>query len=62
MQHLKGLEKLEKFDSRKADVVKLRIFCGLTVAEVVEALGVAKATVERDWSFALAWLRNELRG
>ena len=57
-----ALEKLEQFDSRKADVVKLRMLCGLTVAEVAEALGVAKATVERDWSFAKAWLGNELGG
>ena len=59
---VEALEKLEKLDSRKANVVKLRLFCGLTVAEVVDALGIAKATVERDWSFAKAWLGNELGG
>lgn len=57
---VEALEKLEKLASRKADVVKLRLFCGLTVAEVAELLGTAKATVERDWGFAKAWLSNEL--
>ena len=59
---VEALEKLEKLGSRKAEVVKLRMFCGLTVAEVAELLGTAKATVERDWSFAKAWLSNELGG
>ena len=49
-------------DARKADVVRLRLFCGLTVAQVGKALGVAKGTVERDWSFAKAWLGTELGG
>ena len=57
-----ALKKLEAMDSRKADVVKLRVLCGLTIAEVAEALGIAKATAERDWSFAKAWLGNELGG
>ena len=56
------LEKLEALDARKADVVRLRLFCGLTVAQVGEALGVAKGTVERNWSFAKAWVANELGG
>jgi len=54
------LEKLEKIDARKANVVQLRVFCGLTVTEVSESLGIGHATVERDWKFAKAWLQNEL--
>lgn len=57
-----ALKKLEAMDSRKADVVKLRMLCGLTIGETAEALGVAHATIERDWSFARAWLAAELAG
>lgn len=55
-----ALKKLEAMDSRKADVVKLRMLCGLTIREVAEALCVGHATVERDWNFARAWLATEL--
>jgi len=54
------LEKLSKLDARKADVVRYRILWGFTNREIGEALGVALATVERDWAFARAWLAKEL--
>ncbi len=54
-----ALEALARLDSRTADVVKLRVVWGLTMPEVAEALGVSLATVERDWSFARAWLARE---
>ena len=57
-----ALKKLEAFDSRKANVVKLRIMCGLTIAEAAESLGVGHATVERDWRFSKAWLAAEFAG
>jgi DNA-directed RNA polymerase specialized sigma24 family protein len=40
--------------------VDLRIFSGLTVAEAAECLGVSERTVEADWFFARAWLRQRL--
>ena len=53
-------KKLDAMDSRKADVVKLRMLFELTIPEVSEALGLGHATVERDWRFARAWLAPEL--
>ena len=55
-----ALEALEKLDARKAEVVRYRIIWGLTVPEAAEALGVGRATVERDWSFVKTWLAKEL--
>lgn len=55
-----ALEKLERVDPQEAKVVELRVFGGLTVREVAAALGVSRATVERDWTAARAWLRREL--
>jgi RNA polymerase sigma factor (TIGR02999 family) len=55
-----ALEKLENLDSRKADVVKLRVLWGLTIGEIAKSLGTGRATVDRDWSFAKAWLKNEI--
>ena len=54
------LEKLSKLDPRKADVVRYRILWGFSNKEIADALGVALATVERDWAFAKAWLTKEL--
>ena len=55
-----ALTKLEKLDARKAKVVSLRYFAGLTVEEVAAALEVSPATVKNDWTFARAWLAREL--
>jgi len=54
-----GLERLESLDPRKADVVKLRVIWGLEMREIAESLGISLATVERDWSFAKAWLARD---
>lgn len=56
-----ALERLAKADARKAGVVELRYFGGLTVEETAEALGLSVKTVVRDWSVARKWLRFELR-
>ena len=56
-----ALGRLESLDPRAARVVELRFFGGLTEAEASEALGVSIATMKRDWTFARAWLINELR-
>ena len=57
-----ALERLAAFDPRKARVVELRHFGGLTAAEAAEVLGVSVITVERDWTAAKAWLAKEVRG
>ena len=55
-----ALEKLAALDPRKADVVRYRAIWELSNPEIADALGVALATVERDWAFARAWLSREL--
>jgi RNA polymerase sigma-70 factor (ECF subfamily) len=55
-----ALERLARIDARKARVVELRYFGGLTVEETAGLLDVSPVTVMRDWSFAKAWLRREL--
>jgi RNA polymerase sigma factor (TIGR02999 family) len=54
-----ALQKLDELDSRKADVVRLRVVWGLQMQEVAESLGTSLSTVERDWAFAKAWLARE---
>jgi RNA polymerase sigma factor (TIGR02999 family) len=56
-----ALEALAKMDERKARVVEMRFFGGLTVEETASALGVSPDTVMRDWRIAKAWLLRELR-
>ena len=55
-----ALGRLEATDKRKADVVKLRYFAGLTIEETARALGISEPTVERDWRFARALLYDQL--
>jgi RNA polymerase sigma-70 factor, ECF subfamily len=57
-----ALDALAKMDERKAKVVEMRFFGGLTVEETATALGVSPDTVMRDWRLAKAWLLRELRG
>jgi RNA polymerase sigma-70 factor, ECF subfamily len=54
------LERLAALDARKARTVEMRFFAGMTVEDTAEVLGVAPATVKRDWEFARAWLTREL--
>jgi len=56
------LERLATLDGRKAQVVELHLFGGLSYEETAEALGVAPVTVHRDLTFARAWLQRELDG
>jgi RNA polymerase sigma factor (TIGR02999 family) len=55
-----ALEKLAELHPRQAQVVELRFFGGLEVAEVARALAVSQRTAEGDWTVARAWLRREL--
>lgn len=52
---------LAVLDPRKAQVVEMRFFGGLTVEETAEVLKTSPETVMRDWKFAKSWLRRELR-
>lgn len=56
-----ALNALTKIDDRKAQVVELRFFGGLTVEESAEVLKVSPETVRRDWRLAKVWLLRELR-
>jgi RNA polymerase sigma factor (TIGR02999 family) len=56
-----ALQNLAKLDERKAKVVEMRFFGGLTNEEVAQVLGVARSTVADDWTFARAWLAEELQ-
>jgi RNA polymerase sigma-70 factor (ECF subfamily) len=55
-----ALVRLAEFDERKARVVELRYFGGLSVEETAEVLDVSAVTVERDWKAAKAWLKREI--
>jgi RNA polymerase sigma factor (TIGR02999 family) len=55
-----ALTRLEAFDHRKAKVIELRCFAGLSIAETAIAMDLSHATVERDLKSAKAWLAQEL--
>ena len=55
-----ALEEMAKFDSRKAQVVEMRYFGGLTSGEIASVLGISPQSVNRDWSLAKAWLVREM--
>jgi RNA polymerase sigma factor (TIGR02999 family) len=57
-----ALKKLEVVAPRASEVVVLRFFGGLTIAEAAESMQVSAATVEREWTYARAWLFRELGG
>ena len=57
-----ALERLETFDPRKARVVSLRFFAGLSVEETAAAMDLSPATVKNEWAFARAWLHREMSG
>jgi RNA polymerase sigma factor (TIGR02999 family) len=57
-----ALQKLQQKDARKAELVKLRFFAGLTTAQAAQALGVSTTTAENDWTYARSWLRLEMSG
>jgi len=57
-----ALERLAGLDPRKSQIVELKFFGGLTMEEIAEALGVSRATVEREWTFTRAWLYREMSG
>jgi len=57
-----ALDQLETIDQRKSRIVELKFFGGLTTNEIAEVLHISPATIERDWSFARAWLYDAVGG
>ncbi|MGA3238250.1 MAG: sigma-70 family RNA polymerase sigma factor [Bryobacteraceae bacterium] len=57
-----AMNALARLDTRKAQVVEMRFFGGLSVEETAEVLKVSSVTVKRDWSTAKLWLYRELAG
>jgi RNA polymerase sigma factor (TIGR02999 family) len=55
-----ALAKLEQRYPRKAELVKLRYFAGLSIREAAETLGISTATADRYWAYARAWLQREM--
>lgn len=56
-----ALAKLETKDARKAALVKLRYFAGLTNEQAANALGISTSTADNDWAYAKSWLRLEMQ-
>jgi len=57
-----ALTRLAKMDEQQARIVELRYFGGLTIEETSEVMGIAPATIKRDWQLTKAWLFRELGG
>jgi RNA polymerase sigma factor (TIGR02999 family) len=55
-----ALHALAEVDPRQSRVVELRFFAGLSLEEISEVMGIATATVQRDWTAARAWLHREI--
>jgi RNA polymerase sigma factor (TIGR02999 family) len=55
-----ALSKLSAADPKAAELVKLRVFAGMTIEEVAKVQGTSPRTVKRNWTFARAWLGREL--
>ncbi len=57
-----ALNKLAASDPAKAELVKLRYFAGMTIDEAAAAVGISSATAKRYWTYARAWLYQEISG
>jgi RNA polymerase sigma factor (TIGR02999 family) len=57
-----ALQKLEQKHKRKAELVKLRFFAGLTNEQAAQVLGISASTADNDWAYARSWLRLEISG
>jgi RNA polymerase sigma factor (TIGR02999 family) len=57
-----ALAALEDKDKRKAELIKLRYFAGLTIEQAAQALGISTSTADNDWAYARGWLRLAMLG
>jgi RNA polymerase sigma factor (TIGR02999 family) len=55
-----ALDELEQLDARKARIVELRYFTGMSMKETAEVLGLSERTLHRQWRFIKAWLKKRL--
>jgi RNA polymerase sigma factor (TIGR02999 family) len=55
-----ALDKLVQTDPRKAELVKLRYFAGMSNEEAAKSLGISTSTADNDWAYARSWLRIEI--
>ena len=55
-----GLSKLAQVDPEAAELVKLRVFAGMTIEEIAQVQGIAPRTAKRHWAYARAWLGRQL--
>ncbi len=56
-----ALARLGQTDARQGEIVELRYFVGLTIAETADVLDLSPATIKREWTVARAWLQREMR-
>ena len=56
-----ALTQFATFDPRKVEIIEIRFFCGLSNEDVATALGISRATVQRELRLAKAWLNQQLR-
>lgn len=56
-----ALQRLEAIDARQSRIVELRFFGGLSIDETAESLKISPGTVMRDWTFARAWLKSQMK-
>jgi RNA polymerase sigma factor (TIGR02999 family) len=56
-----ALRQLEREAPKKAELVKLRFFCGLSIDEASVAMGISSATAKRYWTYARAWLYGQMK-
>ncbi len=56
-----AMDRLIGHDPRAGDVVRLRFFAGLSVAQVADVLGITERMVKRDWEYARVWLAREMQ-
>ncbi len=57
-----ALKQLEELDKQQAEIVEMRFYGGMTVAEIAVYLGKSKRSIEAEWTMIRAWLRKELSG
>jgi len=55
-----ALEDLSRIDERQGKIVEMKFFGGLSAPEISEALGISRATVDRDWATARVWLHRQM--
>ena len=53
---------MEKLDQRKAQLIEMRYFGGMTIEQAADVLKISRVTAHRDWTYARAWLHRRITG